>query len=250
MACSLMKRDFFQKARYYANAREQTHQKSYVFDGQELSLVNAIERACLLDQRDMKQYEVHEEYSLTYSYRADNIASRYAQNLLRDQRKRKRKRTSESSSASEQVESQEIESQVQHNIRSSSTFSSSGSSYRSQSQSRGRTRRRGHSTSQSGIPQRSSSPIQTASENHYISQLNLRERELNLAWQQAQLERFQIANQYYRQGLVLPRGLENNLPTSSQLVDNQLSPFTAVPVPIGQPSSSLPSPTLDHHLEN
>ena len=47
MACSLMKRDFFQKARYHTNAEEQTHQKAYIFGGQELSLVNAIKRYVL-----------------------------------------------------------------------------------------------------------------------------------------------------------------------------------------------------------
>ena len=44
MACSLMKREFFQKARHHTNAGEQTHQKSYIFTGQKLSLVKAIER--------------------------------------------------------------------------------------------------------------------------------------------------------------------------------------------------------------
>lgn len=47
MACSLMKRGFFQKARYHTNTGEQPHQIPRIFGRQELSLVNAIKRYVL-----------------------------------------------------------------------------------------------------------------------------------------------------------------------------------------------------------
>ncbi|KAA8651948.1 uncharacterized protein ATNIH1004_000848 [Aspergillus tanneri] len=115
--CSRMDSSIFQKAIPHTNAGEQSHQKGYMW-GKKLSLVKAVERAYQLDSRDVDQYLSRNNYNIHHSYRTDTIAQRYANSLIREQRKRRR----QSSNSSLQAPIDTIEEPIQPYTSSGSPF--------------------------------------------------------------------------------------------------------------------------------